>query len=451
MNEKSPILTLCDKVSMVALSLFALECVLGSSGRWLSFGSISIRMVLFILCFAVTLPNVISQIRKLFSSPNVILALGLCLYLVVATVIGWKNGNSLQFIKADITSYLTLALLPGFLATVSTNKRLSWLLDMVYYGALALGVITVAIHFYLAFADHNGINGINDWLNDHAMGGLANLGHGVLRVYMRSQIFLQVGLLLGIRKIWTAGGCRRWLYFLAEGLLAYGCLMTYTRGFWMGFAISAVLLLILEPIHWKKYLSTVGVTLLVIIGLFLLSWLSYGRPVAAQEFVARFNPDLIAGIAPPVEEPPVDLPTEPDSSDANEAAVVIRQKSLARLYELIGEKPILGNGLGTNLDGIRTDGKVEYMYHDTFMKLGLVGFALFCGVFFLPVIALGKGHITRLKAGKDVPIDSPCMEKSMLLAAFLGVAITSYVNPFLINPMGILLVLLMTVASKKTN
>ena len=257
--------------------------------------------------------------------------------------------------------------------------------------------------------------------------------------------------MLGIRKIWTVSGYRRWLYFLAEGLLAYGCLMTYTRGFWMGFAISAVLLLILEPIHWKKYLSTVGVTLLVIIGLFLLSWLSYGRPAAAQEFVARFNPDLIAGIAPPTEQPPADIPTEPDSPDANEAAVIIRQKSLARLYELIGQKPILGNGLGANLDGIRTDGKVEYMYHDTFMKLGLVGFALFCGVFFLPVIALGKRHIRRLKAGKDAAIDSPDMENSILLAAFLGVAITSYVNPFLINPMGILLVLLITVASKKTN
>lgn len=451
MNRNSPIYTLCDKVSMAALSLFALECVLGSSGRWLNFGSISIRMVLFVLCFAVTLPNVISQIRKLFSHPNVILALGLCLYLVLAAVIGWKNGNNPQFIKADITSYLTLALLPGFLTTVSTNKRLSWLLDMVYYGALALGAITVAIHFYLAFADHNGINGLNDWLNDHAMGGLANLGTGVLRVYMRSQIFLQVGLLLGIRKIWTVSGYRRFLYFLAEGLLAYGCLMTYTRGFWMGFAISAVLLLILEPIHWKKYLSTVGVTLLVIIGLFLLSWLSYGKPAAAQEFVARFNPDLIAGIAPPVEEPPIEIPTEPDTPDANETAVIIRQKSLARLYELIGEKPILGNGLGTNLDGIRTDGKVEYMYLDTFMKLGLVGFALFCGVFFLPVIALGKRHIQSLKVGKDVAIDSPSMEKSILLAAFLGVAVTSYVNPFLINPMGILLVLLITVASKKTN
>jgi hypothetical protein len=101
-------------------------------------GSISIRILLFALCFALTLPNVLRQIRALFASHQVILCVLLGFYLVIAAVIGWKRGNNPGFIRADITSYLTLALLPGFLATIRTRKRVGIITDAVFYSALLL-------------------------------------------------------------------------------------------------------------------------------------------------------------------------------------------------------------------------------------------------------------------------------------------------------------------------
>lgn len=454
----------CDRLSLVALCLFTGECVLGSSGRWLSFGAISIRIALFMVCFFLTLPNVVANLRKLLGNTFVKFTLLFGFYLVIAAVIGWRRGNSLGFIKADITGLLSLALLPGFLATVSSRKRLDLLLDIVFYCALALGAVTAGIHFYGAFATQQAIDNLNTWLNAHTMGGLAYLDTGIQRIYIRSQIFLQVGMLLGLHKAWRQDSWKRWLLLCGVALIAFACLLTYTRGFWLGLVVSAVLLLALTPAHWKRYLISVGIIGAMILGMFGLSWGAYGKPYAAQELVGRFNPALVSGALIPVDptQPtnPSDVtgpsapsaptvstqPTQPTEPDANLAALELRQKTLRELNRLIGEKPILGNGLGTNLDGLRDDGKTEYMYHDMLMKLGFVGFLLFLVVFFLPAAILMMKHLKRGKA--PVSWDSPQMSNIILACAFVGVAITSYVNPFLINPMGILLVMLLSAANQ---
>lgn len=456
-NEK--FWSLCDRLALVALCAFVVECVLGASGRWLSFGSLSIRMVLFAVCFLLTLPSLLRQIRDLYKNPHIILCVLLGIYLIVAAYIGVKLGNKMAFIKADITSFLSLALLPGYLSVIRNSKKVLLIDTVIFYSALALGIITTAIHFYLAFAPFSGLTAVNKWLNNHSMGGLATLSTGLQRVYIRSQVFLQVGLLLGLQKIWQKKGAARWALLFAEAIIAYGCLMTYTRGFWLGLALSACLLLAIYPQQWKHYLSTLGICTLLLTGLFVLSAFAYGKPVAAIEVVNRFDPDLIGGAVflpsdptEPSEGDPTDPtdPTDPDSG-ADEVAVLLRQKSLRLLSEKISDRPLFGNGLGANLDEIRKDGKTEYTYFDMIMKLGFAGFILFLGVFFLPIIPLLKQRICWLIEKKQIPPDSLQAQNTALLAAYIGVAITSYLNPFLINPMGILLVMQLSAASRCEN
>ncbi len=450
----------CDRLSLVAICVFAAECVLGGSGRWLSFGSLSIRMVLFAVCFVMTLPSLFRRLRGFCTHPHTILCVLLGLYLIVAAVIGFNLGNSSAFIKADITSFLALALLPGFLSVIRDPKRVLLIDDVIFYSSLALAVITTALHFYLAVASHSGLNAVNNWLNSHYVGGLATLSTGLQRIYIRSQIFLQVGLLLGLQKVWCKKGIVRWLLFAAEAVIAYACLTTYTRGFWLGFALSACILLVLYPQQWKRYLSTIGLTALLLIGLFLLSWLSYGKPLAAIEVVNRFDPNLISGAIflpgtsdpiSPSEDPDTE-PTDPTTDlDADHTAVHLRQQTLRMLGEKITARPLFGNGLGANLDGIRNDGKTEYMYYDVVMKLGVIGFALFFATFFLPVFPLLKRRIGWLIANKQPLWDSFENRNTALLVSFIGVAITSYLNPFLVNPMGILLVMQLSAAGQCEN
>ena len=450
MDKKSRFFEICDKLSMIALSVFALECALGCSGQWLKIGPLSIRMVLFAVCFVLTLPNVFRRMKALLHNAGLVCTLLFGFYTVIAALIGWKNGNRTGFIVADITGSMSLALLPGILATVCTRKRLTQMTDMVFFGSLALGIVTLGLHFFFCVARNWQINAINDWLNDHYMGGFATMAWGMQRIYLRSQIFLQVGLLIGLKKIWDAKGYMRILLYVAEGAILFACLMSFTRGFWLGFGVSAIFLLLVAPAHWKRYLITVGLTLVVVAAFFLMSTLAYSQPVAIKNFIGRFNPNLISGaVIPPSYGDTSQLPDEkdPDDMDADEKAVVLRQETLAMLGQKIADKPIFGNGLGTNLDGLREDGKVEYTYFDVMMKMGAVGSILFIGVFFLPFYQILKKRVQSFKLKQKPEWDSPEMENLILLAAYFGVAATSYVNPFLLNPMGILLTMLTVTAA----
>ena len=456
MKTTGKIWTLCERLSLVALCLYVAECVLGASGRWLSFGSLSIRMVLFAICFVLTLPSLLRQIRTLYRNPQIIGCVLLGIYLVIAAYIGIKNGNSMAFVTADFTGFLSLALLPGYLAVIRDTDKVMLTGSIIFYSSLVLGIVTTVIHFYLAFAPYSGLNALNDWLNDHYMGGLAAMATGLQRIYIRSQIFLQVGLLLGLQKVWNSKGVTRWAFLGAEAVMAYACLMTYTRGFWLGFALSTCFLFVIYPQQWKHYLSTLGVSALLLAGLFLLSTFAYGKPVAAVEVVNRFNPDLVGGaifLPGDSTDPTEDEFTEPTDPDggSDEAAVLLRQQTLRLLGEKISQHPVLGNGLGTNLDEIRDDGKTEYTYFDMLMKLGFVGLILFMVVFFLPAILLLKSRIRWLFSGKPPRPDSVQAQNTILLAAYVGVALTSFLNPYLVNPMGILLVTQLSAATRCEN
>ena len=482
MDKKTGFYTICDRLSLAALSLFTLECTLGCSGQWLRFGSISIRMALFAICFLLTLPNVFLKYKELLKVSHVRWTLLLGGFLLIAAVIGWRSGNARSFIKADITTFLALALLPGFLATITTRERLLRISSLIFYGALILGIFTVLLHFFFSFAKSTQINAFNDWINEHAMGGVAGSYGNVYRTYLRSHIFLQVGLLMGLQKIWCQKStARRLLFLVAEAIMAFACLMTFTRGFWLGFALSAVFLLILCPQHWKRYLITAGCAGALLVALFTLSWWAYGKPAAFTELATRLSPALVEGAVflpggdtgsettpttatgstdtseestdPTAEtakpKPPTPPATEGISVELN--ALKVRQDTLLLLGERIGDKPLFGSGLGANLDEIRNDGKVEYMYYDVILKTGFIGFALFCVVFFLPACCLLKCRIRGLIHREALSLDSFEMQKVILLCAYLGVAITSYLNPFLLNPMGIMLLMHLSAANRCEN
>ena len=107
------------------------------------------------------------------------------------------------------------------------------------------------------------------------------------------------------------------------------------------------------------------------------------------------------------------------------------------LRRRIAQKPIIGSGLGANLDDVRSDGKAEYMYMDITMKTGFVGIILMFVTFFGFCVKPLVTHFTTKAFQKEVLWSSKRMRNHVLLAALVGVAVTSIFNPFLANPMGI--------------
>lgn len=440
-----------DRLGFGLLMALMAECTLGSSGRWLAIGGVSIRMLLFALCFVATLPALCSRLKQTMRRPHVALAILFGLDLAAMAVVGWRQGNALAFVKADVTSFLTLALLPGFLATVRTKQRVERLADCLIVSACVLALATATIHYALAFTTDEQIVALNEWMNQTSMGGLFTLTTGVQRVYFKSQIFLQVAMLLGAYKITRSSGGVRAALYLCEGLLLFACILSYTRGFWLGLAISAGLLLVFDAREIGTYIRALGVGAVVFCALLLASWAAYGAPKAAVEIVHRFDPNLIvlssevrqedkATVSP--QQSPVPSGQDVISTE-NRVAVELREQSLRGAYAEIARQPLLGAGLGKNLDQIRADGKIEYTYLDVLMKMGAVGLALFLLTFFWPALEYLFYWARGLKKRTEAP---ERLLLAALTAGYLGVAITSAVNPFLTNPMGIMLLLLLSAA-----
>ena len=434
--------------AQITILIFIAECTFGSSGRWLEIGPFSIRMVLFAISFIATLPAVFLKIKQLARNFQVIITVCFGIYLIICAVIGLNNGNSIKFIVADITSFMTLLLVPGFIAVMCNKKAISRAIDVVFWVSAVLAGITIIIHFALAFMSNDAVTALNVWINHRYLGGLATLQTGLQRIYMRSQMFLQVSIIYGVWKSGNCTGKKRIAVYLTQGIILFACVLSYTRGFWLGLAVSTCMLLLIGVKYWKQFIKVATVMLAMLVAFLGISWCCYRSPAAAVEIVNRFDPDLIviSGINSDIDE----LPSLEDISDQEKndfAAVTLRAKTLFHLKERISQKPIFGNGLGENLDEIRKDGKTEYMYLDMTMKTGVVGTTLFVLTFFAFVIVQIQCSIKR----KKLSFPQNCWEDAQirnrfLTAAYLGIAATSFLNPFLNNPMGIMLLMLTVTA-----
>ncbi len=461
MNQKND----CGKlhklqwIAELLIFVFAAECVFGGSGRLLAIGPISIRMMLFALAFVATLPFVWMKKDQLIRNPGVIAAVVFGVAVLASAVLGVANGNAMGFVRADVTSFLALALLPGMVAVMDDRKKLHTLLNIVFYMSVVVAAVSTYLHFSFSWLDNRSLNAINDWVNLKSLGGLAMLATRIHRVYLRAQIFLQFSILIGVWKIWTTENlAKRVMLFLCEGLMLFGVIASYTRSFWVGFAVSACVVLVLEWKSWKKLITVAAVACVIMLSIGGISTKCYGQPYVFIEIVNRFDSNLIVlsadeetePVQKPVEE---DVPadTQPEAvpapteqvdivAQANQNAVNLRRDSLAALNEKIAEHPILGSGLGTNLDGVRQDGKTEYMYQDILMKMGLIGLILFSITYFMTSAI----HIVRRfkRFNQELPWKDDMVLGSFLVGGLIGVAVTSAFNPFLTTPMGILVLII---------
>lgn len=460
------------RMSRTAMALFVAEAVFGGSGRWVSFGPVSIRMLLFTAAFVLSFPLVVIHRKELLRNQYLI-AVGIFgAALIVSAAVGVLNGNSRSFLWADITSFLTLALFPGFLVTMGGEPQRSRTVDILFYSAAFTGAVAFVLHILTILLPPPSIISINIWINARSLGGFATLETRLQRVYLKSEMFLHAGIIIGICKIRDAsGGKKRLLYFLI-GLMGIALLLSFTRGLWLALAAGIIVYLILEPDCWKKFLASGGICLAVMCLLLIGSSFLLRSNAIALEVLNRFDMSLLvvtSDVAAPVEETKqpqeisgtlsedprpaagFDMTFDPErkmsAEDANRNAVEIRSLSLQGLNTLIAQHPFLGSGLGKNLDGIRNDGKCEYMYQDILMKMGIFGFAAFLAAFFLPP----ADYLFRVYPASKRALSETTVNKrwrsSALTAGYLGVAAASYTNPYLSNPAGITMLMLVAVFS----
>ena len=111
-----------------------------------------------------------------------------------------------------------------------------------------------------------------------------------------------------------------------------------------------------------------------------------------------------------------------------------KSKRKKRQKEYISQYPLFGRGVGSYLVGLRLESAVEYTYLDVLMKLGIVGTIPFALAFF---VFLRRAFIHRVFRPKQDPEHSFYTLTTLIMAGYIGVAVTSITNPFLISPLGI--------------
>lgn len=431
-------------VTLVLLTALVAEVAIGSSGRWLVVGPLSIRMLLLGACLVAGLPLVWRERRYLLREGMVWVTSLFVLTLALSAVWAYSLGNSPAFIVNDLTTFSALLLVPTVVALRLTSSEVLRLTTALFIATSALAVITLAIHVLIPW----GLiapTATEAWLSDRSMGGLADVG-AMHRIYLRSQIMFVPALLIGLQHLVHAERHRVW-WLVGSSLVATGLVLSLSRSLWIGFFLAFVLALVwcsrdLLALLKASLLAGVG-TLVIILG----STAVYGGPALISAAVERLDPSLLVII--PGSGNLDDDDDEADSEDAkkgnqamvDEEAVDLRGETLALTQDRVRDRPIIGWGIGYNLDSIRDDGRTEYMYWDLLMKLGLLGMVPF-------LLAYMWVPLRLLRRGKVIDVAS---NPRILAAGLLGVAVASYFNPFLNSSLGIAMLLLVVAAAGTGN
>jgi hypothetical protein len=320
--------------------------------------------------------------------------------------------------------------------------------------ALALAALVVAVHLSAPFKLLP-YPAISAWLTQRSLGGFADAGGGLLRIYLRSQVLLIPAVLIGLHRLAAARTLRPRIGYAAGcGVLLMGLFVSLTRSLWIGLGVALVGYVVLQARRVALLVPLLGATAAAVLLLGLGSAV-YQRPALLQAATTRLSPDLLVVVptaAPTVSSPrptsaasgstpsgrptpsaPTPTTSRPGGVQAGQAAAAqVRDQTLALHRQRIAERPVVGWGLGYNLDEVRDDGRTEYLYWDLLMKLGLLGVG--------PFLVLYGWAPWQVLRRPTLPL------ARTVCAGLAGVAATSYFNPFLNSTLG-LAVLLLTVAA----
>ena len=424
-----------EKISQILILIFIADCCIFGGGRLLDFGYLSFRILVFGLAFICSLPFVLKNLKRMLRNPFVYLTMMYGVAVVIWSVIGYLYANPLSFIRSDITRYLSFALLPGMLIIFNTKKKFMSLIDVVFYSSVLLAFAALFIQMLLPNQPVQTFYKIHNFVNVYQLGGLTKLQSGSYRVYFRSGIYTQVAIMLGIWKMWSADNLKKKVFIsVCMGILVFAWIISYTRGYWFGLAVSVLFVLVWQPNIFGKCFQVAMCALLACAVLIGVSAINEGQPTVAMELYNRvaLTAQQAGGNS-----------SESDYIDYDYEAMVMRIKTKQMHWEYIKLSPVFGRGLGAYLVGLRDASTTEYSYLDAFMKFGLVGFPFFLMAYF---VFVPRFVVHRIYQPKENVTKSFYSLVTLIVAAYMGIIATSYSNPFIVSPLGISYLLIVDVA-----
>lgn len=425
------VLALTDLRQLFAVAVA--EAVIGSHGHLFTAAiggfSVSIRMILFALValgWTVHAARGCSRILH-FRHAEVTGPLLLLLAAVTLAVMrGLSQGATLGDIFADANGYAFLLYIPIGMDLFADRASFAWLMR-VAAGALTWLAVKCLLLLYLFSHDYGSLlDDLFTWQRTYRLSEITHLSGGAVRVFAASELFLIPAVFLGVFLAWQF---RRRAMLWWSVLMSAAFLLSLSRSFWLGAAMSAAFMLPvfvrleIVPLRELGRLFKTALLALVLGGLLLAALVLFPAPKRLQDAGAWgvYGGRIL---------------------DASDAAVSSRWNMLAPLSAAIAKSPVIGSGFGAVITyqsddprmhdlypgGRVTTGAIEWQYLEIWLKLGLFGLLAVIwlwwriGLFFWKTIKTARGEDRLLASG--------------LMLSFLTFVAANLFTPYVNHPLG---------------
>lgn len=378
------------------------------------------------------------------------------LFIVIfcSLIVGLINHNSLGNILNDFNAWLFFGLIFVFYDAITNWEQIKIMMQVFTASLLTMSLKSLAL---LYFFSHQffGLPALYRWVRTSGVGEITQMGGDYYRIFFQSHIYIIIGLFLVLiyllfdQNIFNQNSkavVKKLSVNPLSGLailLMATILISLSRSFWVGVVFGLIIVfswyLTVVSLNYRKKILTF--TLLVLALLFLALGLinNIVKFPWPQSKTSILLTDLFA-----------DRATELSS----EAAVGSRWNLLAPLARQVGKFPtiLIGNGFGatvtyfskdprvlaTNPTGEYTTYAFEWGYLDLWLKLGLIGLAVY--LFLLGKIVYFGWQ--RLKAVEFFNLTEQTKLILGLLIGFLVLSVIHFFTPYLNHPLGIGYILL---------
>ncbi len=400
-----------------AFFILLAELFLGGAGHFLEFFGLSMRTVLvFTFLFLWVVQHLsFEELKHRFHIKHKIFYMFFPLagFVIFAAILGLVYGNNINNIIGDLLPFSYFLLLLPFYHHFQEPKTQEYLVRLMI--VFLLGGAFFSVFTFLLYS--SGLGEIHDsfyqWFRDVAMGKITDMQQGFFRIVTPEHLLVIPAILfissLLMRderhhKAW------RMLLFLGVLILVLNLSRTYFLALAIGF-------LVLKYKHsWKRWIKvTVNAFAIFFVLLMSISFISsLGKSLGLGMFGFRF-----LSIASP----------------QMEVSTYTRSALLEPIFIMIQDRPILGSGLGSEIDffspityeQINTT-QFEWGYLEMLVELGFFGLTMFLTVIFFIIYELNK-KIQSLSDYHDFYVG--------LLAGLISLMVMTFTSPALYHVLGI--------------
>jgi O-antigen ligase len=417
------------KLLKLIMYIIIFEAILGGAGRTIAFGPLSIRMVLFVIAFL--LMFILWALNKFdikqFKLNNIFtkLIIVFLVYTLITGVHGYYFAHhSLSLVIGDVTGYIAFLLIFIFNIAIEDKYEIKRISILTIFATFLQSISLIIIHLFLGLGIFT-FDGINTLLQQYYIGNLSYIAPNTIRIFFKSSLFLQIGFILLLAFISKERNKKNLIIeYIVLIFISYAIVLSFTRGFWIGAVLSFIIMI------FCKHAKPLGKTLLVLI---------VGVSIMLAITCAAYrNTDVLVSLVQRtglIKQSTImmiqnkQLPT--GDTDGQDLSAEYRSQESKYLVKYIEKSPIIGTGFGTIITELnRNNSRNEYMYLDIWMEMGLIGLILFGSI----LILVFKHWIKIRRRNVN---DKDLVYLDAIIAALAGVVVTSGINPFLNNPIGL--------------